>query len=64
MEEQRVSAEVEAYASSVSSLRIRAASVSDAEGIACVHVRAWRAAYAGLLPDAVIGAHARKRHAF
>jgi len=45
----------------MSSLLIREASAEDAEEIASVHVRAWQAAYRGLLPEAVIGAHARKR---
>lgn len=35
-------------------MRVRRARPSDAAAIAGVHVRAWRAAYRGLLPDAVL----------
>jgi len=34
--------------------RIRPARLADASGIAAVHVPAWRSAYAGILPDAVL----------
>ena len=33
---------------------VRAARASDAEGLARVQVASWRAAFAGLVPDAVI----------
>lgn len=35
-------------------MRIRAATPADAEEIAGVHISAWRGAYAGILPDAVL----------
>ena len=35
---------------------IRAATPADAPGVARVHVATWRAAYAGLVPDAVLAA--------
>lgn len=35
-------------------MEIRSAEVSDARGIALVHVTSWRAAYRGLMPDAVL----------
>ena len=38
----------------MSELVIRPASVDDANGVARVHVDGWRAAYRGLLPDAVL----------
>jgi ribosomal protein S18 acetylase RimI-like enzyme len=33
---------------------IRAATTADALALACVHVTAWREAYAGILPDALL----------
>jgi GNAT superfamily N-acetyltransferase len=45
----------------ISSWLIREAHAEDAQGIASVHVRAWQAAYSGLLSEALIAAHARKR---
>jgi GNAT superfamily N-acetyltransferase len=41
--------------------QIRDADKCDAVGIARVHARAWEAAYQGLLSEAVIRAHSRKR---
>ena len=38
----------------VSEIRVRAATVGDARGIAVVHVEAWREAYAGTLPADVL----------
>ncbi|MGW7308338.1 N-acetyltransferase family protein [Streptomyces sp. NPDC054835] len=35
-------------------MRIRTAGPSDAAGVAAVHVRSWRAAYRGLVPDAYL----------
>jgi hypothetical protein len=35
-------------------MSIRRAELSDAKGIAAVHVAAWRVAYRGLLPDDVL----------
>jgi ribosomal protein S18 acetylase RimI-like enzyme len=40
----------------VTALRIRAATASDAEAIARVHVQSWRETYRGLLPDAMLDA--------
>lgn len=40
----------------MSDARIRLAQVADAGGIAALRVRAWRAAYRGLLPDDVLDA--------
>jgi GNAT superfamily N-acetyltransferase len=37
-------------------VRVRDATVDDAEGIALAHVRSWQAAYAGILPDDVLAA--------
>ena len=38
----------------MTSIRVRRASVEDARAIAEIHVRSWRAAYRGLVPDAVL----------
>jgi GNAT superfamily N-acetyltransferase len=38
----------------VTSTRVRQATVSDAAGIAAVHVRSWQGGYRGLLPDALL----------
>lgn len=38
----------------LTTVRIRAARPADAEGIAAVHVEAWRATYPGLVPSAVL----------
>lgn len=44
---------------------VRAATAADAHGVARVHVDTWRAAYAGLLPEAVLdGLSVERREAF
>lgn len=38
------------------SVQVRVATVDDAEAVAGVHVRSWRSAYRGLIPDAYLDA--------
>jgi ribosomal protein S18 acetylase RimI-like enzyme len=48
----------------MSSWHIRDAGPGDAEAIAQVHVRAWQAAYRGILSEEVIRAHAQRRRPY
>ncbi|MFT4030309.1 MAG: GNAT family N-acetyltransferase, partial [Protaetiibacter sp.] len=43
------------------SIRVRAAVAADAEGVTSVHLRAWREAYTGLVPEAVLAAREANR---
>ena len=43
-------------------MTVRTATVSDAPGIAHVHVQTWRVAYRGQMPDAVLDALNAERH--
>ncbi|WP_232527844.1 GNAT family N-acetyltransferase [Microbacterium suaedae] len=48
----------------IPSIRVRPAELSDADGIADVHVQSWRETYSGVIPDRFMGADAlaaRKR---
>lgn len=42
-----------------SSLRVRAAELGDAHGIADVHIESWRETYSGVIPDRLLGADAQ-----
>ena len=46
----------------MSNVRIRAATLTDAEAVARVHVHAWRESYRGLVPDDLIAALSVERN--
>jgi GNAT superfamily N-acetyltransferase len=46
-----------------SSASVRTAHTQDAEGIARVHVQAWRASHSGVVPDTILASQSEERRA-